>query len=132
VVDLLKSVNDRAILADTHFEINMGRRRGGGGEAWGSPEFRLHRRCLPARRAACVKHGDALRADTYDGRGDYIVGDKITAADLLWGTALSWMLRFKLVPALPVLSAYVERIAARPSVTRVTAQEAERASAQTA
>jgi glutathione S-transferase len=60
------------------------------------------------------------------------LGDKITAADLLWGTALNWMLRFKLVPTVPAITRYAERIAARPSVTHVTAQEAERAFAQSA
>src|SRR3954452_13999865 len=40
------------------------------------------------------------------GRGDYILGDRFTAADVLWGTALGWTTRFKLVPALPVIQSY--------------------------
>ncbi|HEV7611654.1 MAG TPA: glutathione S-transferase C-terminal domain-containing protein [Steroidobacteraceae bacterium] len=63
------------------------------------------------------------------GKGHYLLGNHLTAVDLLWGTALNWILRFNLVPALPVITSYAEGIAARSSVTRVTAQEAERASA---
>src|SRR3954452_6257063 len=31
-------------------------------------------------------------------RGDYLLGSRFTAADVLWGTALAWTTRFKLVP----------------------------------
>jgi glutathione S-transferase len=62
-------------------------------------------------------------------RGSYILGEKFTAADVLWGTALTWMLAFKLIPATPVFTQYTERVSSRPSVKRVTSQEAERAAA---
>jgi len=52
-------------------------------------------------------------------KGPYILGEKFTAADILWGTALGWITKFQLIPATPVVQAYVERIAARPSVARV-------------
>ena len=34
-------------------------------------------------------------------RGPYLLGDRISAADVLWGGALRWTTRFKLVPELP-------------------------------
>ena len=51
-------------------------------------------------------------------RGDYLLGDTLTAADLLWGTGLRWTTEFGLVPKLPVIMAYLERVAAHPAVVR--------------
>ena len=53
------------------------------------------------------------------GHGDYFLGDRFTALDVLWGTALTWMSLFKLVPPLPVIVDYTGRINARPAVARV-------------
>ena len=53
------------------------------------------------------------------GKGPYLLGDRMTAADVLWGTALSWTTRFKIVPELPVIMDYVKRVAARPAFDRV-------------
>ena len=63
-------------------------------------------------------------------KGPYLLGDRCTAADVLWGTALTWITMFKLVPALPVIQAYIDRMGARPSVARAKAKDAELASAQ--
>jgi glutathione S-transferase len=52
-------------------------------------------------------------------KGPYLLGERFTAADVLWGTALGWTVQFGLVPALPQIAAYVERIAARPALRRV-------------
>lgn len=54
-------------------------------------------------------------------RGPYMLGERFTAVDVLWGTALKWMTMFKLVPELPVITAYVERIASRPAMQRAAA-----------
>jgi len=51
-------------------------------------------------------------------RADYLLGDTLTAADLLWGTALAWTTDFGIVPRLPALAAYIERVAAHPAVMR--------------
>lgn len=51
-------------------------------------------------------------------RGDYILGDTLTAADLLWGTGLRWTTEFGIVPKLPEIVAYLERVAAHPAVIR--------------
>jgi glutathione S-transferase len=52
-------------------------------------------------------------------KGPYLLGDRINAADVLWGTALTWTTKFKLVPELPVITDYIGRINARPAVTKV-------------
>jgi glutathione S-transferase len=62
--------------------------------------------------------------------GPWMLGDRFTAADVLWGTALTWTTGFKLVPALPVIQSYIDRWNARPSVARVKARDAELAAAQ--
>lgn len=48
--------------------------------------------------------------------GPYILGDRFSAADVLWGTALEWMTGFKLVEETPVVAAYLARHRARPAV----------------
>ncbi len=63
-------------------------------------------------------------------RGKWIVGDRFTAADVLWGTALGWTTGFKLVPELPEIVAYRDRVNARPAVARVKAKDAELAAKQ--
>jgi glutathione S-transferase len=61
--------------------------------------------------------------------GPYLLGDKFTAADVLWGTALTWTTMFQLVPELPVIKDYIERLNAHPSVVKVRAKDAELAAA---
>jgi glutathione S-transferase len=51
-------------------------------------------------------------------RGPWILGERFTAADVLWGTALTWTTMFKLVPELPVIMAYMERVNSRPAIGR--------------
>lgn len=63
-------------------------------------------------------------------RGPWLLGERYTAADVLWGTALTWTTKFKLVPELPVISAYIERTGARPAVAKVKAKDAELAAAR--
>jgi glutathione S-transferase len=63
-------------------------------------------------------------------RGPWMLGERYTAADVLWGTALRWTTTFGLVPPLPVIAAYVERVNARPAVVRARAKDAELAAAQ--
>ena len=63
-------------------------------------------------------------------KGPYVLGERFSAADVLWGTALGWTTMFGVVPKLPEIMAYVERIAARPAAARVRAKDAELAAAQ--
>lgn len=59
--------------------------------------------------------------------GPYLLRDRFTAADLLWGIALSWTLDFGLVPKTDVFVRYAERVTARPAFQRVSAADAEMA-----
>ena len=54
-------------------------------------------------------------------KSPYLLGDRMTVADVLWGTALAWTTMFKIVPELPVIMDYVKRLSARPSVGKVKA-----------
>jgi glutathione S-transferase len=51
-------------------------------------------------------------------KGDYMLGDKFTAVDVLWGAALNWMTMFGIAPETPVVRAYIDRVKARPAVAR--------------
>jgi glutathione S-transferase len=63
-------------------------------------------------------------------KGPYLLGDTFSAADVLWGTALNWTTLFKLVPDLPVIRAYIDRVLARPAIRRAAAMDAELLAAQ--
>jgi glutathione S-transferase len=65
-------------------------------------------------------------------KGPYLLGDTFSAADVLWGTALNWTTMFKLVPELPVIRAYIDRVLARPAMQRAAAKDAELLATQTA
>ncbi|MFO1504052.1 MAG: glutathione S-transferase [Steroidobacteraceae bacterium] len=52
-------------------------------------------------------------------KGPWMLGERFTAVDVLWGTALTWMTGFGLVEATPPVKAYVERWNSRPSVAKV-------------
>jgi glutathione S-transferase len=62
--------------------------------------------------------------------GRYLLGERFSAADVLWGTALGWATMFKLVPELPEVMAYIDRVAARPAARRVAQADALLAAAQ--
>lgn len=64
--------------------------------------------------------------------GPWWLGDRFTAADVLWGSALGWITSFKLFPATPALSAYLARFQAREAVQRAQALDAELAAQQQA
>ncbi|HEY1544739.1 MAG TPA: glutathione S-transferase N-terminal domain-containing protein [Xanthobacteraceae bacterium] len=56
-------------------------------------------------------------------KGPYLLGERVTAADVLWGSALTWTTAFKLVPELPVIKEYIARISARPAVAKAKAAD---------
>lgn len=62
--------------------------------------------------------------------GPYLLGERFSAADILWGSALGWMTAFDLVPKLPEIVAYVERVSARPAARKAAAADAALAAAQ--
>ncbi|MBR0873738.1 glutathione S-transferase family protein [Bradyrhizobium tropiciagri] len=65
-------------------------------------------------------------------KGPYLFGDKITAADILWGIAFNWTMTFGIVPKRDVFVRYAERITSRPAYQRVTAADQEMAAAHAA
>jgi glutathione S-transferase len=86
----------------------------------------LKRDPAPPRMSPYGDHDTVLRTVTEQLRpGPYILGDTFTAADILWGTALKWMTGFKVVPELPEIVAYVERVCSRPAFARVAAHDTE-------
>ena len=58
-------------------------------------------------------------------KGPFMLGERFTALDVLWGTALNWLMGFKLVPEMALLRAYVERVRNRPAVLRAAEADAE-------
>ncbi|WP_200305471.1 glutathione S-transferase family protein [Paracraurococcus ruber] len=56
--------------------------------------------------------------------GPYVLGERYSAADVVWGSALAWTLRFGIVPALPIFQDYAGRITARPAFQRARARDA--------
>ena len=57
--------------------------------------------------------------------GPWLLGERFSAADILWGHALGWTVAFQLVPALPEVTAYMARLNARAATQRVAALDAE-------
>ncbi|HVY16224.1 MAG TPA: glutathione S-transferase family protein [Rhodopila sp.] len=60
-------------------------------------------------------------------KGPYILGDRLTAADILWGIALNWTMMFGLVPKTDVFTRYAASITNRPAFQRITALDVEMA-----
>jgi glutathione S-transferase len=58
-------------------------------------------------------------------KGTYLLGEKFTAADILWGNGLTWTKIFGLLPEDPVFDAYIARHTERPSVARANAIDAD-------
>jgi glutathione S-transferase len=56
-------------------------------------------------------------------KGPYLLGERMTAADILWGVAFSWTMMFNLVPKKDVFVRYAERITSRPAFQRINAAD---------
>jgi glutathione S-transferase len=63
-------------------------------------------------------------------KGPWMLGERFTAADVLWGVALAWTTGFKLVPETPAVKAYVGRVNSRPAIVRAREKDAQLAAAQ--
>jgi glutathione S-transferase len=57
-------------------------------------------------------------------KGPYLLGERFTAADLLWGIALRWTTMFGLVEARPAFQAYMNQIGSRASIQKVSDEDA--------
>ena len=58
-------------------------------------------------------------------KGPWLLGERFTAADVLWGTALRWTTGFGIVPKLPAITDYIERVSAHPAFVRAAELDAE-------
>jgi glutathione S-transferase len=54
--------------------------------------------------------------------GDYLLGDMFSMADVIFGGTVRYMTMFKMIEPRPALTAYSERLAARPALQRATAR----------
>lgn len=59
------------------------------------------------------------------GKGPWLLGERFTCADVLWGTALTWMTGFGLIASVPSIKAYIDRWNARPTVKTVAKIDAD-------
>lgn len=55
---------------------------------------------------------------------DFVLGSTFSMADIIFGSTLQSMLRFKLLASTPLFAAYVERLQARPALQRADARNA--------
>lgn len=60
-------------------------------------------------------------------KGPYLLGERMTAADVLWGVAFSWTMMFGIVPKKDVFVRYAERMTSRPAFQRINAADDEMA-----
>lgn len=63
--------------------------------------------------------------------GPYLLGEKFSAADVLWGTALGLATGWRLVPTTAQIERYVRALNERPAVIRARARDAQLAAART-
>jgi len=59
------------------------------------------------------------------GKGPFILGDRFSAADVVVGGAVRWMTLFKLLPAKPEFTSYIERLTSRPAFKSAMAKDEE-------
>ncbi len=55
----------------------------------------------------------------------YLLGEQFTAADVVVGASLRWLMQFKLIPELPEFVAYTKRLGERSALQRQLARDAE-------
>jgi glutathione S-transferase len=58
-------------------------------------------------------------------QGDYLLGERFTMADAIFGGTLRYMLQFKMLEPTPAFTAYTDRLAARPALQRALAKNAQ-------
>lgn len=88
----------------------------------------MKREPVPAMHSVYSDHDTML--DTLEAqlsKGPYLLGERMTAADILWGVGLSWTMMFGLVPKRDVFTRYAERMTSRPAFQKITAADVEMA-----
>ncbi|HVZ06061.1 glutathione binding-like protein [Hyphomicrobium sp.] len=65
-------------------------------------------------------------------KGSYILGDRFSAADVVVGSGIRWMLMFKLIPEREEFTSYAQRLMSRPAFIRAAEKDAQLAKAMEA
>ena len=80
---------------------------------------------VPPEREGMVGYATFAKAvDTLEvavSESDYIAGERFTAADVYVGSAVGWFTQFGLLDKRPAFARYLERVEARPALTRARA-----------
>lgn len=80
---------------------------------------------VPPEREGMVGYATFAKAvDTLEvavSESDYIAGERFTAADVYVGSAVGWFTQFGLLDKRPAFARYLERVEARPALTRAWA-----------
>jgi glutathione S-transferase len=63
-------------------------------------------------------------AEAAIGKGPWLLGERFTMADVIFGGTLRYMLMFKMIEPKPAFEAYVARLEARPAYQRSAAKNA--------
>ncbi|SFW69930.1 glutathione S-transferase family protein [Luteibacter sp. UNCMF366Tsu5.1] len=88
----------------------------------------------PAPASTCPYGDFDTVMDTLEAQlspGPWLLGERFTAADILWASALDWTMKFGVVPRRDAFEAYVARLMVRPAIVRAVVQDAALARAQT-
>lgn len=56
-------------------------------------------------------------------KGPYLLGERFTAVDVLWGMALNWTTKFGLVPEATEIADYIQRVTSRPAIEKVSKED---------
>jgi glutathione S-transferase len=56
-------------------------------------------------------------------KGPFLLGERFSAADVLYGTSFALFAKSPLLPSSPVIDAYVERVVSRPAFARAQARD---------
>lgn len=84
----------------------------------------LNRPAIPQSQSAYSDYDTMIATlEAQLAKGPYLLGERMTAADILWGMALSWTTMFGLVPKTPVIMDYVARMTARPAFVAIGAAD---------
>jgi glutathione S-transferase len=79
---------------------------------------------VPRGTAGWVAVEEAIAAVVQQlSRGPYLLGDRLSAADILYGTTFAMFSRSPLMEKSPVIDAYAQRVVDRPAFQRAQARE---------
>src|SRR6266700_7461738 len=86
----------------------------------------MKREPAPVMQSPYADYDTMLGAlETQLSKGPYLLGERMTAADILWGVAFSWTMMFGIVPKKDVFVRYSERITSRAAFQRINAADDE-------